>query len=192
MQVVSKVIRLDLNYASEVSHLYQKRTCYIAPYKTELAEHFARRLLAYLSFFEFSPQLSKTEGAGKTPDLYVSDATDHIKLWCNVDLLSEKHMQRASHQADQVVWGQVSSPDGFHVMAYDVQHDLERDAGRNAFYFSLRSTDADTITGYWTALAAGSTVEVELGPSVFSPLYGKLTDRFGVVWIIDVMVPYGG
>ncbi len=103
MQVVSKVIRLDLNYASEVSHLYQKRTCYIAPYKTELAEHFARRLLAYLSLFEFSPQLSKTEGAGKTPDLYVSDATDHIKLWCNVDLLSEKHMQRASHQADQVV-----------------------------------------------------------------------------------------
>ena len=46
MQVVSKVIRLDLNYASEVSHVYQKRTCYIAPYKTELAEHFARRLLA--------------------------------------------------------------------------------------------------------------------------------------------------
>lgn len=103
MQVVSKVIRLDLNYASEVSHVYQKRTCYIAPYKTELAEHFARRLLAYLSFFESSPQLAKTEGAGKTPDLYVSDAADHIKLWCNVDLLSEKHMQRASHQADQVV-----------------------------------------------------------------------------------------
>lgn len=103
MQVVSKVIRLDLNYASEASHVYQKRTCYIAPYKTELAEHFARRLLAYLSLFESSPQLAKTEGAGKTPDLYVSDAAEHIKLWCNVDLLSEKHMQRASHQAEQVV-----------------------------------------------------------------------------------------
>lgn len=103
MQVMSKVIRLDLNYASEVSHVYQKRTCYIAPYKTELAEHFARRILAYLSLFEFSPQLATTESAGKSPDLYVSDATDHIKLWCNVDLLSEKHMQRASHQADQVL-----------------------------------------------------------------------------------------
>jgi uncharacterized protein YaeQ len=103
MQVLSKVIRLDLSYASEVSHLYQKRTCYIAPYKTEHAEHFARRLLAYLSFFECSPQLAKTDSAGKTPDLFVSDDSDHIKLWCNVDLLSEKHMQRASHQADHVV-----------------------------------------------------------------------------------------
>ncbi|MDF3127222.1 YaeQ family protein [Rheinheimera sp. 1928-s] len=103
MQVISKVIRLDLNYASEASHFYQKRTCYIAPYKTELAEHFARRILAYLSYFESSPQLAKIESAGKTPDLYVSDAAEHIKLWCNVDLLSEKHMQRASHQADQVV-----------------------------------------------------------------------------------------
>ncbi|WP_285189634.1 VOC family protein [Rhodococcus sp. MEB041] len=108
------------------------------------------------------------------------------------DLVVVPYGDTSPDQADQVVWGQVSSPDGFHVMAYDVQHDLERDAGRNAFYFSLRSTDADAITGYWTALAAGSTVEVELGPSVFSPLYGKLTDRFGVVWIIDVMVPYGG
>lgn len=103
MQVTSKVIRLDLNYASEASHFYQKRTCYIAPYKTEPAEHFARRILAYLSFFESSPQLAKAESAGKNPDLFVSDNADHIKLWCNVDLLSEKHMQRASHQADQVI-----------------------------------------------------------------------------------------
>lgn len=65
MQVVSKVIRLDLNYASEVSHLYQKRTCYIAPYKTELAEHFARRLLAYLSLFEFSPNCRKQRALAK-------------------------------------------------------------------------------------------------------------------------------
>ncbi len=103
MQVVNKVIRLDLNYASEASHLYQRHTCYIAPYRTEQAEHFARRLLAYLCFFESSPQLAKSDNSGKTPDLFVSDATDHIKLWCNVDLLSEKHLQRASHQSDWVV-----------------------------------------------------------------------------------------
>jgi PhnB protein len=30
------------------------------------------------------------------------------------------------------------------------------------------------------------------GPSVFTPLYGKLTDRFGVTWIIGVAVPYSG
>lgn len=103
MQITSKVIRLDLNYASENSHLYQKQSCYIAPYRTELAEHFARRLLAYLLLIERSPQWAKTEGLGKTPDLYVTDASDHIQLWCNVDVLSEKQMQRASHQADLVL-----------------------------------------------------------------------------------------
>jgi uncharacterized protein YaeQ len=103
MQLVSKVIRLDLNYASETSHRYQKHSCYIAPYQMEPAEHFARRLLAYLWLFEASPQLANAEGAGKTPDLYVSDNAAHLRLWCNVDLLSEKQMQRASHQADQVL-----------------------------------------------------------------------------------------
>jgi PhnB protein len=31
---------------------------------------------------------------------------------------------------------------------------------------------------------------VPFGPASFSPLYGKLTDRFGVTWIIDVIVPW--
>jgi PhnB protein len=44
-----------------------------------------------------------------------------------------------------------------------------------------------------TALAEseGVTIHVPFGPSVFSPLYGKLTDRFGVSWIIDVVAPWG-
>ncbi|WP_224390578.1 VOC family protein [Pseudonocardia sp. ICBG1293] len=90
----------------------------------------------------------------------------------------------------QIVWGQVQASGGFHVMAYDVQHTLEWRRGENEFYFALRSADADEITRYWDALTDGASILVPLGPSVFSPLYGKLTDRFGVTWIIDVVVPY--
>jgi PhnB protein len=94
-------------------------------------------------------------------------------------------------QAEQIAWGQVLSPEGFHVMAYDVQDDLPHDPGQNPYYFSLRSTDAEEITRYWNGLRPAATVvEVELGPSFFSPLYGKLTDQFGVIWIIDVIVPW--
>ena len=103
MQILSKVIKLDLTYASEISQCYQRKTCYLAPYKSEQAEHFARRILAYLSYFEWEPVLSSLDNAGKSPDLYVSDELDHIRLWCTVDLLSEKHLQRASHRADVVV-----------------------------------------------------------------------------------------
>ena len=95
-------------------------------------------------------------------------------------------------QSDQVAWGQVEAPNGFRVMAYDVQDGRSWDPGEIPFYHALRGTDADEITGYWDALARGATIEEPLGPAVFSPLYGKLTDRFGVTWIIDVVSDYQG
>ncbi|MFY0406553.1 VOC family protein [Solicola sp. PLA-1-18] len=98
---------------------------------------------------------------------------------------------QSPRQSEEIAWGQVVSPSGFHVMAYDVQDDLAHDPGLHAYYFALRGTDADEITGYWEALSAtASHVEVPLGPSIFSPLYGKLTDQFGVTWIIDVIAPW--
>lgn len=52
-------------------------------------------------------------------------------------------------------------------------------AGENAFYVSLRWTEADEL-GKARTDSDGVTVHVPFGPSRFSPLYGKLTDRFGV------------
>jgi PhnB protein len=33
---------------------------------------------------------------------------------------------------------------------------------------------------------------VPLAPAGWSPLYGMLRDRFGVVWVLDVAVAYDG
>jgi len=95
-------------------------------------------------------------------------------------------------QSQQLAWGEVVAPTGFRIMAYDVQDDLPHDPGTNAFYSALRSTDEAEIRSAWDGLADGAEIQVPLGPAGFSPLYGKLRDRFGVVWIIDVVVPWQG
>ncbi len=101
---------------------------------------------------------------------------------------------QSAEQADQIVWGQVLAPNGFHIMAYDVQDSLPFSAGENPFYVSLRSAETEEVQRYGSALAEsdGATVHVPFGPAAFSPFYGKLTDRFGVTWVIDVMVPWQG
>jgi PhnB protein len=100
---------------------------------------------------------------------------------------------QSADQSDQIAWGQVLAPNGFHIMAYDVQDSLPYAAGENAFYVSLRSTETEEIEKLGKALveSEGVTIHVPFGPAVFSPLYGKLTDRFGVTWIIDVVPPRG-
>lgn len=91
-------------------------------------------------------------------------------------------------EADQVVWGQVRGANGFHVMAYDVPSQQPWDQGSNPFFVSVRGEDTEEVGALWEKLVPGSTVVQPLGSSPWAPLYGMLTDRFGVTWVLDVSV----
>ncbi|MEU5974442.1 VOC family protein [Streptomyces sp. NPDC047315] len=96
------------------------------------------------------------------------------------------------NEADWVMWGQVVADNGFHVMAYDVPSAMPYEKGTNPFFVSVRSEEADEISTLWQRLAAGSNVLRPLEPAAWAPLYGMLTDRFGVTWVLDVTAPYNG
>ncbi|KUM51590.1 YaeQ family protein [Rheinheimera sp. EpRS3] len=103
MQMASKVIKLDLQYSCEASHAYQQQRHYVSPWQGESAEHFAKRLLAYLSLYEQQPSFAKDDSGGKAPDLYIQDQQQHFQLWCQLELVAEKRLLRASHLADQLL-----------------------------------------------------------------------------------------
>lgn len=106
----------------------------------------------------------------------------------------DAHSVTEEAEADLVMWGQVRSEAGFHVMAYDVPAARPYDAGVAPYFVSVRGADADEVTGYWEALTAegsGTSVVVPLAPAGWAPLYGMATDRFGVTWILDVAAQHG-
>lgn len=91
-----------------------------------------------------------------------------------------------AEEADHVAFGQVRSLEGFHIMAFDVPAARPFDPGITPIFVSVHGTDAGEITRYWNALAAGATIVQPLGAAAWAPLYGMLTDRFGVTWVLDV------
>ena len=93
-------------------------------------------------------------------------------------------------EATQVMWGQVTAADGFRVMAYDVPSSRPWSRGDDPFFLSLRGDDAAEITDRWEKLSKGSTVVVPLAPAQWAPLYGMLTDPFGITWVVDVASEY--
>jgi PhnB protein len=93
-------------------------------------------------------------------------------------------------EAQQVMWGEVAAPGGFHVMAFDVPAARAFDRGTESFFVSVRGQGAEEVTALWEGLAQGAEVRVPLGPAAWSPLYGMLTDRFGVTWVMDQAVQY--
>jgi PhnB protein len=97
------------------------------------------------------------------------------------------HSVETPETADHVAFGRVKAADGFDVMAYDVQPSKGYDPGENPFYITLHGTDADEVTARWNGLAAGAqAILIPLAPAPFAPLYGMLTDRFGITWIVGV------
>ncbi|MEU1239737.1 VOC family protein [Micromonospora parva] len=103
---------------------------------------------------------------------------------------ADAHNVQNPAEADQIMWGQVTSAEGFQIMAYDVPSARPWSQGESPFFVSVRGSDADEITGYWKKLSEGSTVLVDLAPAGWAPLYGMLTDPFGVTWVLDVAVEY--
>lgn len=93
-------------------------------------------------------------------------------------------------ELDQVKWGQVAAENGFAVMAYDVPSAQPFDRGTDSFFLSLRGESTDEISALWEKLAVGSSVVVPLEPAQWAPLYGMLTDPYGITWVVDVVAPY--
>jgi PhnB protein len=106
--------------------------------------------------------------------------------------------------ADKVVWGQVAAASGFRVMAYDVpmaeqslqsiSHSTRRESGMTIteapFFISLRGTDVAEISALWKKLSEGATVVEQIAQSQWAPLFGMLTDHFGITWVVDVVNQY--
>jgi PhnB protein len=97
----------------------------------------------------------------------------------------DAHAAQDPAEADQVMWGQVESPTGFRVMAFDVPGIRPFDRGVDAVFVSVRSDDPDELTAIWATLKDGATIRQDLGPAQWSPLYGMLDDRFGITWVMD-------
>ncbi|WP_430332586.1 VOC family protein [Rhodococcus sp. ACT016] len=114
------------------------------------------------------------------------------KVFCGeLEIISYADMGNPTPEtADHVTWGQVAADNGFRIMAYDVYPNLPWSQGQDPFFVSVRGTDPEELQGFWDRLADGATIKQPLGPSQWAPLYGQLTDRFGVTWILDIAVEY--
>ena len=109
-------------------------------------------------------------------------------------------MPKEAPGADNVVFGQVETEDGFRVMAYDIPGQsggavegagsTHRENGvtitDQPFFVSVRGETLSEVEDYWEKLSAGATIVEPLAASAWSPGFGMLTDRFGVTWSIDV------
>jgi PhnB protein len=99
---------------------------------------------------------------------------------------ADAHAVSDPAEADQIMWGQVLSEAGFHVMAYDVPGRMNYAPGEIPLFVSVAGPDAEELKAYWEKLIVGGTVVIPLAPAAWSPLYGMVKDKFGVTFVMNV------
>ncbi|HMO09969.1 MAG TPA: VOC family protein [Actinotalea sp.] len=86
---------------------------------------------------------------------------------------------------DRVLYGVLRTPDGFVIRVTDTPTAASLTRG-DAYSVCLNGDDDDLLRGCWARLAAGARVDQELAVSAWGDAYGRLTDRFGVVWQVNI------
>ncbi|MGH3444443.1 MAG: VOC family protein [Nocardioidaceae bacterium] len=87
--------------------------------------------------------------------------------------------------ADHIMHGLLETPGGFTLMGADTAPGSEHHPGDNVS-ISLSGDDAEELRGYWATLSESGSVSVPLEKQMWGDEFGMCTDRFGIVWLVNI------
>lgn len=104
-----------------------------------------------------------------------------------IHTFAEFHASEEVDEQDLVMHGQLESPSGFTLMASDTPKSMSYDPG-TAITISLSGKPEDDaeLRGYWEKLSQGATITMPLDKAPWGDVFGMLTDRFGVNWMMSI------
>jgi PhnB protein len=88
-------------------------------------------------------------------------------------------------EADKVMHGMLVTPNGLVLMGSDTPEGMPHTEG-SSVSLSLSGDDESQLRGYWDRLAEGGRVTVPMERAPWGDVFGMLTDRYGMAWLINV------
>ena len=83
---------------------------------------------------------------------------------------------------------QLETPSGFTLMASDTPPGMPFQPGTN-ISVSLSGDDESELRGYFDKLAAEGQVTMPLEKQMWGDVFGMVSDRFGVNWMVNIAQP---
>jgi PhnB protein len=101
----------------------------------------------------------------------------------------EANMDNSPEVAERILHAQLTR-DNLSIMASDShpEHGPSISVGNNV-NLSLIGSDEAGLTTAFNKLAEGGTVQMPLEKQFWGDIYGALTDRFGIAWMVNITSP---
>ncbi len=91
-------------------------------------------------------------------------------------------------QSDLVMHSQLTAPNGFKLQGADTPQRVPYAPAGN-ITLSLSGDDEAALQGYWDKLSAGAEITQPLVKAQWGDMFGMLTDRFGIGWMVNIGAP---
>ncbi|MCX7521544.1 VOC family protein [Microbacterium sp. STN6] len=130
-----------------------------------------------------NPYLAFRDTAREAMEFYRSVLGGELKL----ATFSDFGMSSDPADADLIMHGFLTSDDGLVIMASDTPSSMEW-APRGGDSIALGGDDEETLRGFWNGLSDGAEVREPLAAAPWGSgdIFGMLTDRFGVNWMVSI------
>ncbi|HEY7419105.1 MAG TPA: VOC family protein, partial [Ktedonobacteraceae bacterium] len=97
----------------------------------------------------------------------------------------EFHAAQDPAEGDKIMHAILEADNGITFMAADTPNSMEYKAGAN-YRMSLTGDNEAELRGYFEKLAVGGSVMMPLEKAPWGAMFGMLTDKFGVPWLVNV------
>lgn len=98
----------------------------------------------------------------------------------------EMHAAQSPEQEELIMHGQLITHDGMTLMASD---DPESENESKNVSIAVSGEDEAALRAYWDKLVDGATILAPFEVSSWGDIFGMLTDKFGIRWMINVVKP---
>jgi PhnB protein len=98
---------------------------------------------------------------------------------------AEGRMPHEPVEADKIMHAMIEADNGLTFMAADTPSGVPYVEGAN-ISISLSGDNEEELRGYWGKLADGGTVTMPFEKAPWGDIFGMLTDKFGINWMVDI------
>ena len=132
---------------------------------------------------KLNPYISFRDNAREAIQFYQSVFGGEL----TINTFGDFHASEEPDEQNLVMHAQLETPAGFTLMASDTPKHMEYSPGSTiSVSMSGPSDDESDLRGYWDALSDGATITMPLETAMWGDVFGMLTDRFGVDWMVSI------
>ena len=100
----------------------------------------------------------------------------------------EFHASQDPSEDNKIMHSMLEAENGITFMASDTPSSMEYRPGTN-MSMSLSGDNVAELSAYYEKLSAGGTIGMPLEKAPWGDMFGMLTDKFGVSWLVNISSP---